>query len=78
MRKFYFVGGPQPGYAEEFFRRLEAVGGLPAGWQLYPHAAGDGKALHIAAVESPQEISRHLEHFSDIYECSEIVEIVER
>jgi hypothetical protein len=38
----------------------------------------DGKALHIVDVESQDDIVQHLEHFHDIYECSEMVEISER
>jgi hypothetical protein len=78
MKKFYFVGGPKPGQAEEFFRRLNQIGGTPTGWRLYPHADNSGKALHIADVESQDDIVHHLEHFHDIYEYSEIVEIIER
>ncbi len=78
MRLFYFIGGPKAGKAEEFFRRLEQVGGTPASWRIYPHAVNDGRALHIAEVESPQDILNHLQHFDDIYEHTEIVEIVER
>ena len=78
MKKFYFVGGPKPGQAEEFFRRLNQIGGSPLGWRLYPHAIDDGKALHLVDTESQDDIVRHLEHFQDIYERSEIVEIIER
>jgi hypothetical protein len=52
MKKFYFVGGPKPGQAEEFFRRLNQIGGIPTGWHLYPHADNCGKALHIVDVQS--------------------------
>ena len=77
MRKYYFVGGPKTGQTEEFFRRLEQIGGTPPTWRVYPHAVDDGKALHIADVESQNEILDHLQHFRDIYEWSEIVEIIE-
>ncbi len=77
MRTYYFVGGPKPGQMEEFFRRLNAIGGVPPAWQIYPHVASDGKALHIVAVESLEEILNHLRHFEGIYERSEIVEIAE-
>lgn len=77
MQKFYFVGGPKTGKFEEFFRRLDAIGGVPASWRIYPHADKNGKALHIAEVESEDEILNHLHHFDDIYEHSEIVEIIE-
>lgn len=76
MKKFYFVGGPKAGKTEEFFRRLETIGGTPATWRVYPHASKDGKALHIVEVESQDEILNHLHHFDGIYEWSEIVEIV--
>jgi hypothetical protein len=45
MKKFYFVGGPKTGQSEEFFRRLNQIGGTPFGWRIYPHAVNDGKAL---------------------------------
>jgi hypothetical protein len=57
MRTFYFVGGPTPGHGEAFFRRLEAAGGPPPGWRIYPHARGDGKALHIVRAESDDSIN---------------------
>jgi uncharacterized sporulation protein YeaH/YhbH (DUF444 family) len=72
---FYFVGGPQTGRVEEFFQRLAQIGGSPAGWQIYPHVANDGKALHVVTTESLQSILDHLQHFQDIYEYSEIVEV---
>ncbi len=75
MSMFYFIGGPKPGRAEEFFRRLAQIGGTPANWQIYPHVAGDGQALHIVSAESAQSILDHLQHFQDIYEHSKIVEI---
>jgi hypothetical protein len=78
MKTFYFVGGPKPGKAEEFFRRLTQIGGTPTGWRLYPHADNSGKALHLVDAESEEGIIDHLQHFQDIYERSEIVEIIER
>ena len=77
MRLFYFIGGPKAGEAEEFFRRLRQAGGTPPSWRIYPHADNDGRALHMVEVESPQEILNHLQHFDDIYEHTEIVEILE-
>jgi hypothetical protein len=78
MRLFYFIGGPKAGKAEEFFRRLQEIGGTPSSWKIYPHADQDGRALHLAAVASPQEILDHLQHFDDIYQHTEIIEILER
>lgn len=75
MKTFYFIGGPKPGRAEEFFQRLAQVGGSPANWQIYPHAANDGKALHVVNAESLQNILDHLQHFQGIYEHSEIIEV---
>ena len=75
MKTFYFVGGPKPGWAEEFFRRLARIGGTPGNWLIYPHVTGDGKALHVASVESLENILDHLQHFQDIYEHSDIVEV---
>jgi hypothetical protein len=75
MKIFYFVGGPKQGQAEEFFRRLAEIGGSPAGWQIFPHRVNDGKALHIVETDSQQDIMMHLDHFGDIYEHSEIIEI---
>jgi hypothetical protein len=78
MKKFYFVGGPKTGQTEEFFRRLNQIRGTPVGWRLYPHAGNSGKALHLVDAESEDAIINHLEHFHDIYERGEIVEIIER
>ncbi len=78
MKKFYFVGGPKAGKSEEFFRRLAEIGGTPRTWRIYPHAAHDGKALHIADVESQDEILDHLHHFDDVYEWGEIVQVIEK
>jgi hypothetical protein len=75
MRTFYFVGGPTPGDAEAFFRRLEAAGGPPPGWRIYPHACGDGKALHIVPAESTDPINAHLAQFADIYEATPPIEL---
>ena len=38
MKKYYFVGGPKEGFAEEFFQRLGKLGGPPVGWRIFPHA----------------------------------------
>jgi hypothetical protein len=76
MKTYYFVGGPKPDCREEFFQRLAQVGGAPSNWQIYPHTAKDGKALHIVNTESMQSILDHLQHFQDLYEYSEIVEIL--
>jgi hypothetical protein len=55
MKLFYFIGGPKPSRAEEFFQRLRQIGGSPAGWRIYPHSADDGKALHIVETESQRD-----------------------
>ena len=77
MRTYYFIGGPTPGNQETFFCRLEAAGGLPSGWSIYPHTTGDGKALHIARVESADAIAAHLALFADIYQSTEPVEVID-
>jgi len=77
MRKFYFVGGPKTGQSEEFFRRLDEIGGTPAGWHIYPHTVIDGKALHIVDAGSQDEIVEHLQNFQGIYEWTDIIEILE-
>ena len=69
------MGGPKAGHADEFFQRLTQIGGTPVTWQIYPHAAGDGKALHVIEAESLREILDHLRHFADIYDHTEILEI---
>ncbi len=74
MKLFYFIGGPKPDQAEEFFQRLHQIGGSPTGWKIYPHLARDGKALHIVTAESSQDILDHLKHFDDIYEHTKIME----
>ena len=75
MKTFYFIGGPKPGRVEEFFQRPAQVGGSPPNWQICPHVANDGKALYVANVESLQSILDHLQHFQEIYEYSEIIEV---
>lgn len=77
MKSFYFVGGPRPGHEQEFFRRLQEIGGAPAGWQIFPHAS-DARALHLVDGNSMDEIHAHLAGFGNIYEHGEIVEIVRR
>lgn len=74
MRTYYFVGGPTEGNEEEFFRRLEALGGIPTGWRIYPHA-DDRRALHVVLAQSTQEVLDHLERFRGIYEHGAIVEV---
>lgn len=76
MRLYYFIGGPKDEYQEEFFRRLRDLGGVPAGWQIYPHKQDDGKALHIVQASTLEEVIAHLRHFDGIYDHSEIVEIL--
>lgn len=56
-------------------QRLTQVSGSHPNWQIYPHVANDGKALHVANVESLQSILDHLQHFQEIYEYSEIIEV---
>ena len=78
MRTYYFIGGPTPGNELTFFRRLREAGGLPAGWSVYPHIVGDGKALHIARVEADDAIVAHLSLFADVCEANERVGVIER
>lgn len=77
MRTYYFVGGPTPGNEQTFLRRLNEAGGLPDGWSIYPHIAGDGKALHIARIDGADAIVAHLSLFADVYEANEPVEVIE-
>jgi hypothetical protein len=42
---------------------------------VYPHASGDGRALHVVHAESCDELTRHLERFDGIYSRDEIVEV---
>jgi hypothetical protein len=72
---FYFVGGPLPGRMAEFRRRLDAAGGPPPGWTLYPHANSDGQALHVVTCDRIEEIREHLAHFDGIYTYGEIVQV---
>ena len=76
LKTFYFVGGPAPGRAATFFRELDAMGGPPDGWRIYPHADGRGRALHIVEAESDAPIDAHLAQFGSTYERGPIVEIV--
>jgi hypothetical protein len=75
MNTYYFVGGPLSGCMDEFRARLGAAGGPPPGWLVYPHASGDGRALHVVHAESRDEVIRHLERFDGIYSRDEIVEV---
>lgn len=74
-RTYYFVGGPTAGHEEAFFRRLAEVGGLPPGWQIYPHASGDGRALHVVEVADEDAIVTHLAQFAPFYERGPITEV---
>ena len=74
-RTYYFVGGPTEGHEEAFFRRLSEVGGLPPGWQIYPHASGDGRALHVVQVVDEDAILTHLAQFAPFYERGPIVQV---
>jgi hypothetical protein len=76
MKLFYFVGGPVDGQQEAFFRRLAEVGGSPPGWRLYPHAGGDGRALHLVDAHEEGEIEEHLAQFGSIYQRGPIVEVI--
>lgn len=76
MKTYYFVGGPTDGHADAFRRRLLAIGGTPPGWQVYPHANGDGQALHIVRTQDKASILAHLAHFRSIYARGRIVEVV--
>jgi hypothetical protein len=75
MHTYYFIGGPKPSHAVAFSRRLEAAGGPPAGWSIYPHTSADGKALHLARVDSVDDITAHLAQFADIYEATPPIEV---
>jgi hypothetical protein len=77
MKTFYFIGGPKPGEAATFFERLARAGRPPVGWEIYPHVVQDGKALHLVRAESIQCIVDHLRTFEDIYERSEIFEVLD-
>jgi hypothetical protein len=76
LKTFYFVGGPAPGRELPFFHELDAVGGPPHGWRIYPHADGRGRALHIVEAESDGPILAHLAHFGSNYERGPIIEVV--
>jgi hypothetical protein len=78
MKTFYFVGGPTEGHQDDFFRRLTEIGGLPPGWRIYPHATGDGRALHLAQADGEEAIVAHLALFDPIYERGPIVEVAPR
>jgi hypothetical protein len=78
VKTYYFVGGPVEGEEEAFLRRLAQVGGSPLGWQIYPHASGDGLALHLVVSDGEEAILDHLMQFAPIYERSPIVEVVPR
>jgi hypothetical protein len=76
MRTYYFVGGPVGGQTDAFLRRLAEVGGPPRGWRIYPHATGDGQALHVVVCTTLEPIRAHLAQFGSIYRHGPIVEVV--
>ena len=76
MRLFYFVGGPTEGHREGFLRRLAEAGGSPPGWWIYPHARGDGQALHVVEADAEESILADLAQFDPIYQRGPIVEVV--
>jgi len=78
MKRFYFVGGPRKGSEVAFLDELARMGGPPAGWRVYPHASGDGRALHVVDVEDETSITAHLERFGKEYEHGPIVEVTAR
>jgi hypothetical protein len=75
MKTYYFVAGPRRGHEEAFFRRLAEVGGSPPDWRIYPHATGDGRALHVVEAESEAVILAHLRQFNPTYRRGPIVEV---
>lgn len=76
MRSFYFVGRPVDGRQEAFFRQLAEAGGSPSTWRVYPHASGDGQAIHLVEANGEDEIDAHLAQFLPIYQRGPIVELV--
>jgi hypothetical protein len=77
MRLFYFIGGPKPGHAAQYWQRLMDLGELPPGWRVYPWISRDGKALHLVHENSPEAIYALLQKLAPFYEYSEIMEIIE-
>ena len=75
MRLYYFVGGPIEGQLDAFGRRLAEVGGSPPDWQIYPHASGDGQALHVVPADTEESILAHLAQFDPIYRRGPIIEV---
>ena len=78
MKTYYFVGGPIEGQVDAFRARLARVGGSPPGWLIYPHASGDGRALHVVNADGQEPILAHLAQFEPIYKHGPIVEVVSR
>jgi hypothetical protein len=78
MKTYYFVGGPIEGQLDVFLARLAGVGGSPPGWRIYPHASGNGRALHVVTADCEEAILAHLAQFEPIYERGPIVEVVSR
>jgi hypothetical protein len=60
MKTYYFAGGPQRGQRMTFFRPLAEIGGSPPDRSVYPHANGDGQALHVVDAETEDVILAHL------------------
>ena len=71
------LAGRCPAAPTSLLRRLAHAGGPPPTWQIYPHASGDGKALHLVRAEAADAITAHLGQFADIYAATEPVEVVD-
>jgi hypothetical protein len=76
MKTYYFVGGPIEGQHADFLERLEAAGGVPPEWRIYPHVGGDDLALHVVEADSEAPILAHHATFDPIYRRGPIVEVV--
>lgn len=75
MKRFYFVGGPRAGQEAVFMAALRRVGGPPSGWTIYPHANGDGQALHVVEADDESCIDEHLDQFDGFYDRGPVIEV---
>jgi hypothetical protein len=77
LKLFYFVGGPPPDQQRAFLARLAELGGPPPGWRIYPHASGNGQALHLVETDDVASIPAHLTAFGPAYGHEPIVEVID-
>jgi hypothetical protein len=74
MPLFFYTGNLKKGRENEFFDKVHSME-PPKNATLYPFAdRSTNKALHIVEADSVEDVKSMI--FSDLYEASEIIEIL--